>query len=74
MPEHAFHDGAKTFIKFPAHVTTRPPLFVVRRGNTEIVNYRAQGDFYVVDTVLESAELRLGEDRQTVVRLTRRDA
>ena len=74
LPEHAFHDGAKTFIKFPAHVTTRPPLFVVRRGNTEIVNYRAQGDFYVVDTVLGSAELRLGEDRQTVVRLTRRDA
>lgn len=72
-PVHVFHDGQKTYIRFPATVPVRPPLFVVRGGDTEIVNYRTQGHYYVVDTVVDVAELRLGQKRQTVVRLTRQD-
>ena len=71
MPLRAFHDGAKTYIEFPANVTTKPPLFVIKGKESEIVNYRLQGDTYVVDRVLDVAELRLGDDDQTVVRVTR---
>ncbi len=70
MPNRAFHDGAKTYIEFPADVTTRPPLFVIKGQESEIVNYRLQGNTYVVDRVLDVAELRLGDDDQTVVRVT----
>jgi len=71
MPLRAFHDGAKTYIEFPADVTTKPPLFVIKGKESEIVNYRLQGNTYVVDRVLDVAELRLGNDDQTVVRVTR---
>ena len=71
MPVRAFHDGAKTYIQFPPDITTKPPLFVIRGKQAEIVNYRLQGDTYVVDRVLDVAELRLGDDDQTVVRVTR---
>lgn len=74
MPLRAFHDGAKTYIEFPANVTTKPPLFVIKGNESEIVNYRLQGDTYVVDRVLDVAELRLGDDDQTVVRVTRTES
>lgn len=71
FPVRAFHDGAKTYIQFPPNITTRPPLFVIKGRESEIVNFRLQGDTYVVDRVLDIAELRIGEDDQTVVRVTR---
>ena len=74
MPLRAFHDGVKTYIEFPANVTTRPPLFVIKGKESEIVNYRLQGSRYVVDRVLDVAELRLGDDDQTVVRVTRTES
>lgn len=74
MPLRAFHDGVKTYIEFPANVTTRPPLFVIKGKKPEIVNYRSQGNTYVVDRVLDVAELRLGDDRQALVRVTRTES
>ena len=74
MPVRAFHDGAKTYIEFPDNITTRPPLFVIKGSEPEIVNYRLQGNLYVVDRVLDVAELRLGDKNQTVVRVTRRES
>ena len=71
MPVRAFHDGAKTYIQFPPNITTKPPLFVIKGKQSEIVNYRLQGDTYVVDWVLDVAELRIGDDDQAVVRVTR---
>jgi len=71
-PVRAFHDGAKTYIQFPPNITAKPPLFVIKGKQSEIVNYRLQGDTYVVDRVLDVAELRIGDDDQTVVRVTRR--
>lgn len=71
MPVRAYHDGVKTYIEFPAEVTTRPPLFVIRGKESEIVNYRLQGNTYVIDRIVDVAELRLGDDEQTVVRVTR---
>ncbi|CAN7604908.1 P-type conjugative transfer protein TrbG [Phenylobacterium sp. LjRoot164] len=73
-PVRVFDDGAKTFIAFPAGFATMeaPPLFLLGEdGRAELVNYRVQGGYYVVDRLIERAELRLGEKSQTIVRITR---
>jgi type IV secretion system protein VirB9 len=52
-----------------------PPLFVIgASGNSELVNYRAQQNYYVVDRLFAAAELRLGDkDSQRRVRIVRTD-
>ena len=39
-----------------------------------LVNYRVQGNYYVVDRLFAAAELRLGSDPQRIVRIVRTDA
>ena len=73
-PLRAFDDGRQTFIEFPASIAVgeTPPLFLVdAKGVAQLVNYRVQGRFYVVDRIFEAAELRLGSKHQEVVRITR---
>ncbi|MFX8637211.1 TrbG/VirB9 family P-type conjugative transfer protein, partial [Acinetobacter baumannii] len=70
----AFDDGRQTFIEFPPSLAVgeAPPLFVVGpKGDAQLVNYRVSGRFYVVDRLFDVAELRLGEKKQAVVRITR---
>ncbi len=73
-PLRAFDDGKKVFIQFPARLDQgeAPPLFVVgRNGESQLVNYRINGAYYIVDRLFGAAELRLGEDDQQVVRISR---
>jgi len=73
-PLRAFDDGRQTYVEFPASLAVgeAPPLFLVdRRGEAQLVNYRVQGRFYVVDRIFDTAELRLGLRHQDVVRITR---
>jgi P-type conjugative transfer protein TrbG len=66
-PLRAFDDGRQTFIEFPASIAVgeAPPLFVIgREGATELVNYRLRGRFYIVDGLLESAELPRSQSGQ----------
>lgn len=73
-PLRAFDDGRQTFIEFPASLgeSEAPPLFLVDgKGNAELVNYRVQGRYYVVDRIFDAAELRLGLKHQDVVRISR---
>jgi len=73
-PLRAFDDGRQIFVEFPPSLAVgeAPPLFLVdAKGNTELVNYRVQGRFYVVDRLFDAAELRLGLKHQDVVRITR---
>lgn len=73
-PVRAFDDGHQVFIEFPPGLSEgeAPPLFVTgERGRVELVNYRLRGRYYVVDGLFSSAELRLGERRQQVVRIVR---
>lgn len=73
-PLRAFDDGRQTFIEFPPSLAVgeAPPLFVVGpKGDAQLVNYRVSGRFYVVDRLFDVAELRLGEKKQSVVRITR---
>lgn len=75
-PLRAFDDGRKVYIQFPSglYQGEAPPLFVVGpRGDSELVNYRVRGSYYVVDRLFAAAELRLGEDPQAVVRIERTD-
>jgi type IV secretion system protein VirB9 len=76
-PVRAFDDGAKVYIQFPDSLrqSEAPPLFVVGAGgDSQLVNYRLRGSYYVVDRLFAAAELRLGDQPQKVVRITRTDA
>jgi type IV secretion system protein VirB9 len=75
-PLRAFDDGHKVYIEFPSRIDQgeAPPLFVVGAdGGNELVNYRVRGNYYVVDRLFGAAELRLGQDKQQVVRISRTD-
>jgi len=75
-PVRAFDDGEKAYIEFPAGIAQgeMPPLFVVGpAGESELVNYRVRGRYYVVDRLFGAAELRLGQDPQQIVRISRND-
>ena len=73
-PLRAFDDGHKVFIQFPERLDQgeAPPLFVMgRKGKSQLVNYRVKGVYYIVDRLFKTAELRLGEKDQDVVRIVR---
>ncbi len=76
-PIRAFDDGQKVYVEFPARLDQgdAPPLFVVGPlGDHQLVNYRVQGNRYVIDRLFAAAELRMGKKPQQVVRITRDDA
>ncbi|MCG8354235.1 MAG: P-type conjugative transfer protein TrbG [Kiloniellales bacterium] len=75
-PVRVFDDTNKVYIQFPARLDQgeAPPLFIVGpKGDNQLVNYRVRGRYYIVDRLFAAAELRLGEDPQQVVRITRTD-
>jgi P-type conjugative transfer protein TrbG len=74
QPLRVFDDGTKTYIQFPINMaaTDAPPLFLIGPHDTaELVNYRYINGYYVVDRLVDVAELRIGEKPQTIVRITR---
>jgi type IV secretion system protein TrbG len=76
-PTRAFDDGRQVFVEFPAGIAQgeMPPLFVTgAAGDAELVNYRVQGRYMVVDRLFAAAELRLGDRRsEQRVRILRDD-
>jgi type IV secretion system protein TrbG len=75
-PTRAFDDGSKVYIEFPRRIDQgeAPPLFIVGAdGDSQLVNYRMRGNYYIVDRLFAAAELRLGTKQQQVVRITRTD-
>ena len=73
-PIRAFDDGTRVYIEFPTALAQgdAPPLFISGPdGNHDLVNYRVRGSYYVVDQLFAQAELRLGRDRQKVVKIKR---
>lgn len=80
-PVRVYNDGTKTIIQMPAAMaqTEAPSLLVVRKdggwftdAEMVMVNYRVQGDRYIVDTVFDKALLIAGvgssQDRITITR------
>jgi type IV secretion system protein TrbG len=76
-PVRAFDDGSKVYIEFPGGIRQgeMPPLFIVGpAGGSELVNYRAHQNYYIVDRLFGAAELRLGDkDSERRVRIVRTD-
>ena len=73
-PVRVFDDGRQTFVEFPANLAVgeAPPLFLTDKGgDAQLVNYRQKGRYYVVDRLFDTAELRLGTKRQSIVKLKR---
>ena len=82
-PVRVFNDGHKTIIEMPAAMaqTEAPTLLVVRKdggifkdAETVMVNYRVQGDRYIVDSIFEKAIMITGvgadQDRVTIIKTT----
>jgi P-type conjugative transfer protein TrbG len=80
-PIRVYNDGVKTIIQMPKAMaqTEAPTLLVIRKdggvftdAETVMVNYRLQGDRYIVDTVFDKAILIAGvgkhQDRVTIQR------
>ena len=80
-PVRVYNDGIKTIIQMPKTMaqTEAPALLVVRRdggvfseAETVMVNYRVQGDRYIVDNVFDKALLIAGvgssQERVTITR------
>ncbi len=80
-PVRVYNDGRKTIIQMPSKMnqTEAPTLLVVRKEGglfsdpeTALVNYRVQGDRYIVDTVFKKAILIAGvgggQERVTIIR------
>jgi type IV secretion system protein TrbG len=76
-PLRAFDDGQKVYIEFPTGIRQgeMPPLFVIGpSGSSELVNYRVNRNYYIVDRLFAAAELRLGDkDSERRVRIVRTD-
>jgi type IV secretion system protein VirB9 len=70
-PLMVFNDGKKTYIKFLGSAQESPALFVGDNvKNSQLVNYRVQGNYYVVDRVFYYALLRGGPNSQTIVQIS----
>lgn len=74
FPIRAFDDGTKTFIQFPADMKNRqaPALYVLSnesKRKPQIVNYRVQDGYYIVDRLFQAAILMEGtkEQRKVIV-------
>ena len=71
-PIRVFDDGAKTFLQMPLQmrVDEAPALFVLESGEAPLlVNYRVEGDYYIVDRLFQEAELVVGTKKRISVRL-----
>lgn len=75
-PLRVFDDGQRTLVEFPPDIARgeMPPFFVVgEEGEAELVNYRVNGRYLIVDRLFHKAELRLGAGRrQFRVKITNR--
>lgn len=76
MPSLVFTDGRRTYIQFPGArgAAYAPALFVPsdkRKGPPRLVNYTVAGDYYVVDEVLDRAELVLDRNDGDIVTIVR---
>lgn len=72
-PTRVFDDGTHTYIQFPATLASAdmPVLFVLRGKDNELVNYRYQSPYFIVDKIFKQAVLILGTgNAQTKLMIT----
>ncbi|MBF6571732.1 MAG: P-type conjugative transfer protein TrbG [Candidatus Binataceae bacterium] len=71
-PIRAFDDGSHVYIQMPPGMKTSeaPALLIEASGGTQMVNYRVEGNYYVVDRLFTQAVMVSGvgreQDRATI--------
>jgi type IV secretion system protein TrbG len=71
-PVRAFDDSSRVYIQMPAGMkTSEAPALLINAGSgTQMVNYRVEGNYYVVDRLFTDAILVSGvgrnQDRVTI--------
>lgn len=73
-PVRVYNDGTKTIIQMPPkmHQTEAPSLLVMNNDGEALVNYRLQGDRFIVDQLFEKAMLIAGVgSKQTKITITK---
>jgi type IV secretory pathway VirB9-like protein len=65
-PVRAFDDGSHVYIQMSPEMKTSeaPALLIAAGGGTQMVNYRVEGNYYVVDRLFNQAVLVSGVGRQ----------
>ena len=65
-PVRAFDDGSHVYIQMPTGMKTgdAPALLIAAGSGTQMVNYRVEGNYYVVDRLFNQAILVSGVGRQ----------
>ena len=73
-PVRVYNDGTKTIIQMPPKMrqTEAPSLLVMNNDGEALVNYRLQGDRFIVDQLFDKAMLITGVgSKQTKITITR---
>lgn len=75
-PVRVYNDNVRTIIQMPSTLSQgeAPTLLVIRDGETTLVNYRLQGDRYIVDTLFDQAIMVTGVGRKQTKVVIKRSA
>ena len=71
-PLTVFDDGVKTYIKMPTSMSSdEAPALLIKESNggLMLVNYRVQGNCYIVDRLFDRAVMKVGKDCLNVKRV-----
>lgn len=74
MPRRVFDDGHKTYIEFPASMQDieAPALWGLSKSKElEVINYRRYRNFYIIDHLIDLAEIYVEADDATRVGIER---
>jgi type IV secretion system protein VirB9 len=71
-PRSVYDSRGKTYISMPdkMQVTEAPVMSVKRNGREQLVNYRVEGNVYIVDRLFDIGILTIGKDRVAIYRNT----
>jgi len=70
QPQMVFNDGSKTYFEFSPRMQEAPTLFVGTLTDNQVVNYRVEGNYYIVDRIIDQAQLRCGQNNDFVILIT----
>lgn len=71
-PRSVYDDGHRVYVEFDPsiHDLERPPLYLLDPdGIAQMVNYRTESNYYVVDRLFDRAALRIGSERVVIERV-----
>jgi type IV secretion system protein VirB9 len=69
-PDSVYDSNGKTYISMPdkMQVTEAPIMYIKQNGREKLVNYRVEGDLYIIDRLFDIGILAVGKDRVAIYR------